>query len=398
MKLIFTACCLLTALFAGSLQAQDTTDLWQRAKKNPNLGRQKFIEMKFHSGAHLYTGEELKDLLEKGYTSVEMRIGWESTGRQEWQRVFNYPSYGLGFYTGNIGDATILGNPSGLYGFFYAPVLRRKRHHFEAGLSLGFTYDLNTYDSKTNPLNDAISSKVSVYFNIGAGGVWKISELFDIVYGLDFTHFSNGRTHTPNLGLNMYGFNVGLRYHYNSIRRVVLQQIDPGYEVKRRPVYVESFIPPPKRYHEMNLYGAFGVVQTDKDMGTDAFYGTASAVLDYRYRYGHAGSVGVGLDGFYDASLGWIYAQRYNKVRTADKMLMGIHIGHSLHIQKFELVTQVGAHVWQRDDEKKRMYMRVGLRYNLSSRAFAQIGLKTVKGATADWVEWGGGGTFWRSK
>ena len=378
-------------------QAQDSTDLWRKARLNPNLGRQKYMEVRFHSGSHLYTGEALSEFLQHGYTGVEVRAAWQSTGAEDWQRAFNYPNYGVGFYTGNIGDATILGNPSGLYGFFNAPFLRRKRHHLEAGLALGFTYDLNLYDSLKNPYNDAISSKVSVYFNLAVNGVYRINELFDLTYGVDLTHFSNGRTHTPNLGLNMYGLNVGLRYHYNPIRRIVQKQIEPGFEPRRRPVFDRSPLPRVHHYHQFTLYGAFGVVQHPGRPRISAYYGTASAVLDYNYRYSHLGSFAAGLDGFYDGSLGQLYT-KYNTVRATDKMQAGVHFGHHLHIQRLELVTQIGAYILRRDTEKGDMYMRVGIRYNFGTRAFAQIGLKTLKGATADWIEWGGGGVLYRSK
>ncbi len=383
---------MVAALLTGSLRAQDSTDLWSKAKANPNLGRQKYIELKLHTGSHLYNGDEMSKILEHGYESVEVRMGWMSTGKQEWQRALNCPSYGIGFYTGSIGDATVLGNPSGVYGFFYAPFARRKRHHFEAGLSLGLTYDLKGYNKDTNPLNDAISSKVDVYFNVNVSGIWRLSELFDLVYGLDLTHFSNGRTHTPNLGLNMPGVHAGLRVHYNTIRNIVQQQIDPTFVARIRPTYIDSPLSKVKHKQDWSIYGAFGVVQPDSRYGVDAFYGTASAVLDWSYLYSHVCSFGAGVDGFYDGSLGLVYAEKYGKVSTFDKMLLGAHIGHTLHLQRFDIVTQAGTYLWRRDSEKGDWFLRVALRYNVSRYGFLQIGLKTQNGAAADWIEWGGGG------
>ncbi|WP_113617456.1 acyloxyacyl hydrolase [Chitinophaga flava] len=380
------------SLLAIGLQAQDSTDLWTKAKANPNLGRHKFIELKLHTGGHIYNGEDMASVLEHGYQALEVRMAWMSTGKQVWQRALNYPSYGIGFYTGNIGNSTILGNPSGIYGFFYAPFHRRKRHHFEAGLALGLTYDLNTYNPETNPLNNAISSKLDVYFNASATGVLRLSELFDFVYGVDLTHFSNGRTHTPNLGLNMAGVHAGLRVHYNTIRNIVVQQIDPNYEAPIRPTLLRDPLPKVKHTNELSIYGAFGVVQIDNSSGVDAYYGTASLVLDWNHKYTHVCSFGAGLDGFYDGSLGWGYARQYGKVTSLDKMLMGAHIGHAVHLQRFDLVTQVGTYLWRRDGTKGDWFLRLGIRYNINKYGFVQVGLKTQNGAAADWIEWGGGG------
>ncbi|WP_167021253.1 acyloxyacyl hydrolase [Chitinophaga sp. Cy-1792] len=393
MKQIFVFCYLL--LISTITFAQDTTNLWQTAIKDPNLGSHRYLELKLHAGIHIYEGNgnpNFQSALDNGYKSAEIRLGWQSAGKQNWQRVFNCPSYGIGFYTGNIGNPNELGYPSGLYGFFYAPFHQRPRHHFVAGLSLGVTYDLAPYDSLKNPYNDAIGSKVAVYFNADVGGVWKISDMFDIVYGVDLTHFSNGRMFMPNLGLNMLGLNVGFRYHYNAIAKIARTQIDSTYIAPRRPTCVYTPITPVHHYHELSVYGALGLVQLSSDLGIKAHYGTGSLVLDYDYRYSNFGSVGGGIDGFYDGSLGYIYKDRYGTANAGDKMLMGLHAGHAIHISRFELVTQAGVYLVQRDNEKGKWFLRIGFRYNIAKHGFVQIGLKTLNGGAADWIEWGGGG------
>ena len=65
-------------------------------------------------------------------------------------------------------------------------------------LAVGLTYDLVAYNAETNPDNDAIGSSVAVYFNASLGGDITINPKWDITYGVDLTHFSNGRTFTPN--------------------------------------------------------------------------------------------------------------------------------------------------------------------------------------------------------
>ena len=48
-------------------------------------------------------------------------------------------------------------------------------------------------DPETNPTNDAIGSRVTVYFNLNFGWTYKWTKEMDIVYGIDFTHFSISR-------------------------------------------------------------------------------------------------------------------------------------------------------------------------------------------------------------
>lgn len=81
--------------------------------------------------------------------------------------------------------------------------------------SLGLSYDFEPYNPETNVHNDAIGSRFNVYFALNLGAAYRLNREMDLVYGLDLTHFSNGRTFRPNKGLNLAGLNLGFRYHFN---------------------------------------------------------------------------------------------------------------------------------------------------------------------------------------
>ena len=48
---------------------------FDEVKDEENYGRFKFIEVRGHTGYHLYTGELLDDALNDGYGAVEFRYG-----------------------------------------------------------------------------------------------------------------------------------------------------------------------------------------------------------------------------------------------------------------------------------------------------------------------------------
>ena len=203
----------------SSFFAQDITlENWNELKKDPNLGTQLFIQYKFHWGNHLYTGVTFSEYLQNKYFGHETRLGWRTKGKSDWEKALNYPFYGVGLYSAYIGDPQFMGRPSGAYGFLHLPILRRPRHHFNFELALGLTYRLVDYDPNNNPNNDAIGSSCAVYFNTCFGGNYYINSRWEATYGFDFTHFSNGRIYTPNFGINMDGFNLGVRYNFNPIR------------------------------------------------------------------------------------------------------------------------------------------------------------------------------------
>ena len=92
-------------------------------------------------------------------------------------------------------------------------------------------------------------------------------ERWILLYGIDFTHFSNGRITTPNYGFNMYGLNIGLRYHYNADQKFVDKDLYSDQLLQAR------FNRPKKekniRLHESSIevYLAGGSVQNEEDKG-----------------------------------------------------------------------------------------------------------------------------------
>lgn len=207
------------------------------AQQDPNEGSFKFYAVKFHSGKHFYTGEQLKDRLKNGYAAFEVRLGWQSKGKNHWESQYNYPAYGIGWYSGYVGDVDIFGSPHAVFGFASFPISKGTRNTFQLEPALGLTYNLKPFNPDHNVINDAIGSKFAVYFSLHAGGKYRLNREMDILYGEDLTHFSNGRTVTPNLGLNMMGFSAGTRYHFNSKQRKVDNALHPKRLLEVRPTF-----------------------------------------------------------------------------------------------------------------------------------------------------------------
>lgn len=55
----------------------------------------------------------------------------------------------------------------------------------------------------TNPYNDVVGSKVNAYLNAGIMLSWRPDPQWTFTFGLDASHFSNGNTGYPNLGVNV---------------------------------------------------------------------------------------------------------------------------------------------------------------------------------------------------
>lgn len=349
-----------------------------------NNFRFKYSELKAHSGLHIYTGKKLNDVLEQGYGSLEARVGWFPKNTEEWSKYYGNPSYGVGFYSGLIGDPDVLGTPNALYGFINFPLSRPgKRNSLEISPSLGLTYNLRPFNEVANPNNDAIGSKIAVYFNVHFGAVYQMNREMDLVYGIDVSHFSNGRSNVPNHGLNMFGLNVGFRYNYNKAYNwnasTVYQQDPLPARFKAEPKTPTIAL----NQNAINIYAAGGLVQNDEDMGTYKYYPTLSIVGEYQHTFSKMHAFTAGIDYFRDESLKPKYA-------SSQRNLIGVHAGYDFMFWKMAIRMQAGTYLTD-NRGKGSFFLRPAFQYHISKKVYAQVGLKTMAGAAADWIEFGVG-------
>lgn len=355
------------------------------AQENQN-GSFKTLSIRALSGAHLYSGQNLTEKVSYGYGALDIRFAWQPSVDNRWAKDTGYASYGLGFYTASVGDPQVFGNPTAIYGFanFYLSD-PNKRNAFEISPALGLTYHLEPYNAETNPLQDALGSRMAVYFNINFGGSYHLNREADLLYGIDLTHYSNGRTFTPNYGLNLFGLNLGMRYHFNRAQG----KLDP--DIYTTNVVPARFKRPNRPSNEQNdflnsvdVYAALGTVQNYEDAGSPIRHGTFSGVVDYRHYFNRMHGFSAGVDLFYDNSLADSYAN------SSDRYIVGMHGGYDFMFWKMDIRVQVGTYITD-DRGKGGFFMRPAIQYEISKDFFAQVGLKTKNGAAADWIEFGVG-------
>lgn len=389
MKKSFTIIVCILSLFTYSRTpleddsiSTESNVVWHSDSIRKENVRYKYFELKTHGGFHIYTGENLDNVLKQGYGSLEARVGWFPKKADEWSKYYGNPSYGVGFYSGLVGDPDVLGKPNALYGFINFPLSKPgKRNLLEISPSLGLTYNLRPFNEIENPNNDAIGSKIAVYFNVHFGAVYQMNREMDLIYGFDFSHFSNGRSNVPNHGLNMFGLNVGFRYHYNRAHRWDSSSIylDDPLPARFKP-NTKTPNTAVKQSH-INFYAAGGIVQNDEDIGTYKYYPTFSVVGEYQHQFSTMHGITVGVDYFRDESLKPNYS-------SSQRNLIGVHAGYDFTFWKMAIRMQAGTYLTD-DRGKGSFFLRPALQYQFSKKVYAQVGLKTLAGAAADWIEFG---------
>lgn len=383
MKSTFTIILLLIAILVAAQE--------KSIDKGPTKNRFKYIQIKPHFGSFMKSTQVLNasGLLENGYGGVTMKLGWQSNNTEGWVGRYGYPSYGIGIYSGFLSDAEVFGNPNAIYGFINFPFSDpNKRNIFALEASLGLTYKLKPYDSDTNPVNEAIGARAAAYFNLDFGFTYRWTRELDLLYGLDFTHFSNGSTYKPNAGLNLYGINFGLRYNYNAAQ-----------SRKKEDLYSNDVLPArfkrPSSSPLKNIRGnavavlvAGGTAQSEALKGTETLMGVFSGIVEYENRFNEMHAVTGGFDVFYD--------NRLREIVASDRWQTGIHAGYDFKFYRFAVKMQFGTYIGD-NKGKGGFFMRPALKYSISKKLFVQLGLKTLNGGAADYIEYGIGVTpfYW---
>ncbi|MDF2191483.1 hypothetical protein P2H89_23770 [Paraflavitalea sp. CAU 1676] len=82
-----------------------------------------------------------------------------------------------------------------------------------------------------------------------------------------------------------------------------------------------------------------------------------------------------------------------------ERFFPAMHAGYEFMFWQLAIRLQIGAHLSSMGRALKgNTFIRPSVRYNINNRLFAQLGLKTMQGGTADWVEWGLGYQVFQSR
>lgn len=384
MRNIFTLLMIAVGLIS---YAQTDTESLKKKRESKDYGHFNVIDFKYHHGQFLKNSGSLDDIMDNPYDAFDIRIGFQSDGVvQKWDQLYGFPVYGIGFYSAFF-DGGELGSPQALYMFMRAPVMVGKKWSWNWELAVGLSYGFYKYDPEVNPDQQVIGSEQNVYFNAATGVSYQFEKRWDLTLDLDVTHFSNGSTRTPNLGVNLFGLALGTRYSFNPVRNYT-KAIDESYRPPTRPEFIRKELPKYQRHSEIILFGSMGGKTTTTQIYDGPTYFISSFSLDYAWAYHHVGKLGAGFDVFYESALR-DYPEKIEDPDLADLMYYGFHIGHYLRIYRLTLVTQIGFNLSGHVSHKGNTYIQAGGSFNLTEQLFLRAALKTRNGAVADFIEWG---------
>lgn len=356
---------------AGLLFLFVNTAKSQEIKEKKYLPR---LEYSGYAGALVIHREAMKVLGNHPYLGQEIRLGFQTTGNEYWHRLYKYPVFGAGVYSGYFNNQAI-GNPFAFFGFIEIPFLRNDKSLLSTSWASGVAFHINEYDSLTNPENIAIGTDINVYIDFSLIFRQQLNERLSLGGGIKFQHFSNGAIQHPNLGLNMVSGLFTLNY---SLKPNQPQFLNPEPEATD------------KKY-EWNLMYGLGINGKSQEE-PDVRYINHTLSMGVNKPINEKRTLGIGLDIFHNEELKEDVLPGEN-VHAADLLSYAAYASSDLIIHKFRIAVQLGFYLYRPTDYSLPFYERVAFRYYLIPNLFTNVSIK-AHAAKAQFFEWGFGVSF----
>ncbi len=147
-------------------------------------------------------------------TGVDINLQWKKYGKREWEQRRRYPTVGIGFAYTNYGIDSVYGRCFSIYPNIEIPLImgRKVQWTIRVGDGAGFVTRKYSRLKYVDTLNNAIGSTLNDYASFMMDFRYLINDHWHVQTGVNFSHISNAAFHQPNLGINMYGAHIGVKY------------------------------------------------------------------------------------------------------------------------------------------------------------------------------------------
>ena len=324
----------------------------------------KAVELSFLGGNVMSHTPDLHHLINGHPEGLMLNFLKQTHGKKEWHQSYNFPEYGGYFLYQKFNSESLGENYSvgGLYNFYFL------KRNLKLKLAQGISWSSSPYDKVSNSKNKAFGSTLLANTNIGLEYAKdNIFDKFGIHAGILFTHYSNGRTKSPNSGINTYLLNIGVNYNLDEKRTNTIDTTQSKVSYKE-----------PLKY---NFVLRTGINESPIiRSGQKPFYHLGFFVDK---RLNRKSAIQLGSELF----LTYYFKDfiKYQSVAYPEKNLdpntdfkrVGLFVGHELFINKISLEAQVGYYVYREFKNDIPVYDRVGMKYYFNKNINAGFTIKT---------------------
>lgn len=287
------------------------------------------------------------------------------------------PSYqGIGIAVTDFRAPRLLGTPISAYVFQGGQIARLSdrlslNYEWNFGASAGWK---KSSDLDMHP-DGVIGSKVNAYLNLGVTLRYMLAPGWDLVAGIEGSHYSNGNTDWPNRGVNTAGIRLGVSYALGNVGRFKPLPGDDTFDA--------GFS------YDVVLFGAVrkrGIANEDICQVLPGHFGVAGINIAPMYDVSRHFRCGVSADILYDESSRladyWVPDTKYEDIRFyRPPFLKQVSGGLSLRAEWvmpiFSVNVGIGHNIFGPSDDRK-LYQILALKTYLYKGFFLHTGYQLL--------------------
>lgn len=276
-----------------------------------------------------------------------------------------------------------LGNPVAIYVFQGARIKQlSSRLSLDYEWNFGASFGWKKYDEIHNPKNDVVGSKINAYINLGFLLNWQLHSQWNLVAGVDLSHFSNGNTRYPNSGVNTIGGRIGIVHTLGDNNTTVLTS-----------GRVRSELPVVKPYisYDLVVYGATrkrGFIKNDTPYLIPGSFGIIGLNFSPMYNFNKYFRAGVSMDAQYDESANikdyMVYGTnssdaKFHRPPFRKQFAVGLSLRGELVMPIFSINFGVGRNLIYSGEDTKGFYQILALKTSITRHLFLHVGYQLSK-------------------
>jgi hypothetical protein len=338
-----------------------------------------FFESNYQFGRMLPHHEYLVKLVKDPVQSFQFSVGKTVSGDQLWHQVFNFPSFGVGYFQSSLSNNQVFGSFHAAYIFvdrYYLDV--NNRFNFGNRFDVGLAYADHIYSSISNPENMAIGTHLNACGRFCLEASYRLTPHIKILAGVGLIHISNGSFKKPNSGLNLATASVSIQYHLNKEPHRVRKMI----------------VDPDSTKNEFIIYTGYGMKNISIDNSQQ--FSIYSLNLAYNRKLFISRYVGLNLYLSYYPSI----AEEVNyyfpevNVKPIDKLRIAVNASYEMRLGNLSFAFQPGIYLKNKLKPDHNICNRLGLRYYSKCGLVTALTVNAYWTAKADVLEWGIGYRF----
>lgn len=314
--------------------------------------------------------------------SVHLKYAFRFGRDTDFGRMYPHAYQGIGLAYNRFSYSSELGNPVLLYAFQGSRIARLSRcltldYEWNFGASFGW----KKYDELENSYNEVIGSKINAYINLGFMLNWQLHRQWNLVAGLDFTHYSNGNTHYPNAGINPVGVRIGVVHTLG----VPEEEGAPLPDLPRRAAFR------PHLSYDLMVYGATrkrGFIKDDIPCLVPGSFGIVGLNFAPMYHFCRYFRAGASVDMQYDESanikdykVDGTYGDdvKFHRPPFGKQLAVGLSLRAELVMPIFTVNVGIGHNLLCSGDDTKGLYQVLALKTFITRRLFLHTGYQLSK-------------------